>query len=362
MENYEVLVEGLFAENSSDNESFYGFPDEELRGDVEESRNEDDVSIGEILGPEEDEEDLEHSDHDEEWRRPTEIGEWMEVLETVFIPPFTEETGPTVELGSGKKELDFFHELFTKDLYEKLAEETNRYAEQLQEERGVDNSWKPTNADEIQTFIGMRIYMSVVDLPELSIHWCEEKYFGNFGIADVMPRLRFEKLSQYLHANDRTAYNRGDTNRDKLHLIRPILDVVLANCLQEYHPHRDVAIDEAMVKLRGVLGFRQYMPAKPTKHWNKAWARADSSNGFVSEFEVYVEKPNGGGREIELRRKVVSKLTEKIKGKNHHVYFDNYFNGVKLMNYLGYVLTFRSLLRVFDEGKEEDVERGQMSK
>ena len=30
----------------------------------------------------------------------------------------------------------------------------------------------------------------------------------------------------------------------------------------------------------------------------------------------------------------------------------------KKMNYLGYVLTFRSLLRVFDEGKEEDVERG----
>ena len=28
------------------------------------------------------------------------------------------------------------------------------------------------------------------------------------------------------------------------------------------------------------------------------------------------------------------------------------------MNCLGYVLTFRSLLRVFDEGKEEDVERG----
>ena len=30
----------------------------------------------------------------------------------------------------------------------------------------------------------------------------------------------------------------------------------------------------------------------------------------------------------------------------------------KKMNCLGYVLTFRSLLRVFDEGKEEDVERG----
>ena len=30
----------------------------------------------------------------------------------------------------------------------------------------------------------------------------------------------------------------------------------------------------------------------------------------------------------------------------------------KKMNCLGYVLTFRSLLRVFYEGKEEDVERG----
>ena len=30
----------------------------------------------------------------------------------------------------------------------------------------------------------------------------------------------------------------------------------------------------------------------------------------------------------------------------------------KKMNCLGYVLIFRSLLRVLDEGKEEDVERG----
>ena len=34
--------------------------------------------------------------------------------------------------------------------------------------------------------------------------------------------------------------------------------------------------------------------------------------------------------EVDLRRKIVCKLTEKIKGKNHHIYFDNYFNGIKL--------------------------------
>ena len=36
------------------------------------------------------------------------------------------------------------------------------------------------------------------------------------------------------------------------------------------------------------------------------------------------------GREKELGRKVVERLTTHIRGKNHHVFFDNYFNSVVL--------------------------------
>ena len=68
------------------------------------------------------------------------------------------------------------------------------------------------------------------------------------------------------------------------------------------------------------------MPARPTKYGIKVVACADSRNGYVSEFEVYVRRPAGGQREVDLGRKVFCKLTEKIKGKNHHIYFDNYFN------------------------------------
>ena len=81
------------------------------------------------------------------------------------------------------------------------------------------------------------------------MYWSEDKFFGNFGISEVMTRLRFEKLFQYFHANDRAGYNRQDPNRDKLYLIRPILNSVLAACLNSYRPHRDVAVDEAMVHL-----------------------------------------------------------------------------------------------------------------
>ena len=77
-------------------------------------------------------------------------------------------------------------------------------------------------------------------------------------------------------------------NFDKLYLIRPLLSRVNNLCLKNYSPHHEFSIDEAMIKFRGRLGLRQYMPAKPTKYRIKVWVRADSHNGYVNEFDVYV--------------------------------------------------------------------------
>ena len=51
-----------------------------------------------------------------------------------------------------------------------------------------------------------------------------------------------------------------------------------------------------MIAFRERLGFRQYMPAKPTKYGIKVWVHADSRSGFVNEFDVYVGKPPGKER------------------------------------------------------------------
>ena len=55
-------------------------------------------------------------------------------------------------------------------------------------------------------------------------------------------------------------------NFDKFYLIRPLLSRVNDLCLKNYSPHCEFSIDEAMIKFRGRLRFRQYMPAKPTKY------------------------------------------------------------------------------------------------
>jgi hypothetical protein len=45
-----------------------------------------------------------------------------------------------------------------------------------------------------------------------------------------------------------------------------------------------------MIAFRGRLGFRQYLPTKPTKYGIKVKIRADSENGYYNEFEIYTGK------------------------------------------------------------------------
>lgn len=73
------------------------------------------------------------------------------------------------------------------------------------------------------------------------------------------------------------------------------------------------------------------MPLKPTKRGIKVWVLADSHNGYFWRFEVYTGK-QGDKVQKGLGAQVVKSLTQELKGKNFHVYFDNFFNSFDLLN------------------------------
>ena len=72
------------------------------------------------------------------------------------------------------------------------------------------------------------------------------------------------------------------------------------------------------------------MPLKPTKRGIKVWVLADSHNGYFSHFEVYTGK-KGNTAEKNLGVRVVKTLTAELKGKGHHVFFDNFFTNEQLL-------------------------------
>ena len=87
---------------------------------------------------------------------------------------------------------------------------------------------------------------------------------------------------------------RGTPGFDKLFKVRPFLESIRANFLSQYVPHKEVAIDEAMIKFKGRSSLKQYMPMKPIKRGIKMWCRADSINGYLNDFEIYAGKSGEG--------------------------------------------------------------------
>ena len=85
-------------------------------------------------------------------------------------------------------------------------------------------------------------------------------------MADRITRDRLREISQYLHMVDNdTLIPRGEDGHDRLGKVRPLIDHLSTKFAQTYDPHRDIAVDEAMIKFQGRSLLKQYMPLKPTK-------------------------------------------------------------------------------------------------
>jgi len=224
----------------------------------------------------------------------------------------------------------------TDDFYNKVAEETNKYAALLQRKVGtVDNNGEDTNAEEIQAYIGILIYMSLVDLPDI-----EDYFQGDFCVCPIvrqaMTLKRFKKLGQYLHLNDEE--ERPDqqiADFDILYKARPALDL-MDKFTQAYIPDCELAVDEAMIDFKGRIFLEQYLPGKPTKWGIKAWSLADSANGYVLNVTFIKRKKKKEIRQQNLLQgeQVVLQLTENFWGKWDHIYFDNFFISTNLMQML----------------------------
>ena len=100
-------------------------------------------------------------------------------------------------------------------------------------------------------------------------------------------------LQRYFHVADTTSNpGRNDPGHDKLAHVRHLLEVLRTKFVKEYLPHKEVSIEEAMIGFSGRLGFKQYVPLKPTKRGIKVWVRADPYNGYINDFLVSTGKHN----------------------------------------------------------------------
>ena len=174
--------------------------------------------------------------------------------------------------------------------------------------------------------------MGLNRLPDLYDYWSTSEVSHYFPVASRISRKRFLEIQRFLHfANNDTIVPRGEPGYDRLGKVRPVIEQVRQSFLRNYRPHRENAIDEAMIPFKGRSTLKQYLPMKPIKRGFKVWVRADSIR-YVCDFEVYTGK-DGENVETNLGPKVVKKLSRALIGGNYHVYLDN-FSSVKLFEEL----------------------------
>ncbi|KAE9522188.1 hypothetical protein AGLY_017448, partial [Aphis glycines] len=219
---------------------------------------------------------------------------------------------------------EYFKLFVDNDMICNISEQTNLYS--------VEKCGKcvATSPEEIEQFLGIQLYMSIIKMPSYRMFWSENTRFTT--ISDAMSRNRFDSLRSNIHFNDNSKMlPREHPNHDKLFKVRPFINAIREN-MKKIKVEEYTAVDEIIIPFKGRSTMKQYNKNKPHKWGIKMFALA-SSNGLVHDFEIYVGKgtlpPSEHG--LGISGDVVMRLVDSIpKHQNYKVSMDNWFNSHSL--------------------------------
>nr|CAH7726963.1 unnamed protein product [Callosobruchus chinensis] len=227
--------------------------------------------------------------------------------------------------------LQFFKFFFTKDIISAITTESNLYCSQKRINRPAN-----LTEDEIEQFIGICLYMSIIQLPQARNYW--SPHLGHPRVSEVMTCNRWEEIKRFIHFNNNDNFiPSGTPGHDKLFKIRPLLDR-LQEKLNEIPVEEHIAVDEQIIPTKARSTIKQYNPKKPHKWGFKVFVLSGIS-GFSYSFDIFAGSQSNivpvDAPDLGTSSNVVVKLIQRVpKHINHKFFFDNWFTGVPLMVYL----------------------------
>ena len=304
------IIDEIFADSDSDEETFEGFDLEDVGNGV----NQRNSSNYDVL-------------NDDQWIAGDRDPEQLQ---------FTGQAGVQKEISNPDSPLSYFELFVNDDDYENIASETNVYAEQYLRDKQLNEKsrfqkWRETTATEMKKFIALIIAMGLLSQLDISEYWTVNPVTATPFFPSVMSRDRFYLLLTFFHLNDNDRYvPRGNEGHDPLFKLGPLYHRILWQFRSVYYPHQSVAIDEAMVAWHGKLSFRVYSPDKPVKYGLKAYVLCDADNAYCLKFKLYTGKQSVAPSENGATYDLVMDLMRNHFDKGHVLYCDNYYTSPRL--------------------------------
>ena len=86
--------------------------------------------------------------------------------------------------------------------------------------------------------------------------------------------------------------NRTVDSHDRLWKIRDLFEILRTNFAKFYNPSEHLVVGEVIVKFKGRVIFKQYIPKKCKRFGIKLYKLCDS-NGYTYDMDVYLGKDRG---------------------------------------------------------------------
>ena len=189
------------------------------------------------------------------------------------------------------------------------------------------NKWTNISEKEIKAFIAVEMGMGLMHKSSLASYFSSAFWLTvSPGFSSIFTRDRYEMIRAALHFT-----GTEQRNDDRLYKIRPILDIVKDLYTSVYKSDKEICIDETMIRFKGRLFFKQYLPSKPSAKWGiKIFSMCDSHNGYLLRFSVYTGKEIKSQPKVGLGATVVHTLLEGFEDMGYIVYMDNFYSSVNL--------------------------------
>jgi hypothetical protein len=220
--------------------------------------------------------------------------------------------------------IDAFSKYISQDIIELIVDQTNIYGKNRYIQKGKNaTDWKEIDAIQIYAFFGILLIMGFHKLPRIRDYWSTDRNLFTPAVANVMTRNEFQRIFSNIHLADNTKMSsRNFSNRNKLYKIHDFLVMLKRNFQKNYSLGSCISIDVAMIKFKGRSSLKQFQPLKPTKGGYKVWVLAESTTGYVYNFEIYTGKSTE--RSGSLGEHMIMSLIDGINLKNRQLFFDSF--------------------------------------
>ncbi|XP_029054531.2 piggyBac transposable element-derived protein 4-like [Osmia bicornis bicornis] len=267
--------------------------------------------------------------------------QWKEFTGKQKSFEFTGKSGLLVELPSNITAGETLSLFLNEQVIDLMVKETNRYAENkldhnTSSEQARINRWKPTNSEEIKIFLGLLLWMGLVQVP-LTTYWSTDSLYNFPFPRSKMSRNRFELLLSNLHFANNVAIQCNN----RLGKVLPLVEILTNNYQQIFLPGSEIVVDETLVPWRGRLIFRQYIPTKSHKYGIKLF-KLCSTEGYTWSTKIYAGRDSSEIQRVGIAEKVCFELINKLLNEGRTLYIDNFYTSyelaVKLLNFKTHVV------------------------